>query len=90
MVTAPDGSKRYLMLVANGDPGLPFFTIADATGIVTGTGTLQQQHCLPYNQTKEYSPGGPMTTFPANFSSCILGQVYYDAAAQNDINTVDR
>ena len=29
-----------------------------------------------------------MTTFPANFSSCILGQVYYDAAAQNDINTV--
>jgi hypothetical protein len=88
LVTAPDGSKRFLILIANGDPGLPFISIADATGIVTGTGTLQQQHCLPYNQTKEYSPGGPMTPFPANFSSCILGQIYYDAAAQNDPNTV--
>ena len=91
-VTAPDGSQKYLILIANGDPGLPFFTIADAAGIINGalhgTGTLQQQHCLPYSQTKEYSPGGPMTTFPANFSSCILGQVYYDLPAQNDINTV--
>jgi hypothetical protein len=88
LVTAPDGSQRYLLLIANGDPGLPFISIADVTGIVTGTGTLQQQHCLPYNQTKEYSPGGPMTPFPANFSSCILGQIYYDAAVQNDINTL--
>ena len=91
-VTAPDGSQKYLILIANGDPGLPFITIADASGIINGalngTGTLQQQHCLPYNQTKEYSPGGPMTPFPANFSSCILGQIYYDAAAQNDINTL--
>src|ERR1700747_2884940 len=88
LVTAPDGSKRFLILIANGDPALPFVTIADATGIVTETGTLQQQHCLPYNQTAEYSPGGPMTPFPANFASCILGQIYYDAATQNDINTV--
>jgi hypothetical protein len=88
LVTAPDGSQRFLILIANGDPGLPFITIADATGIVTGTGTLQQQHCLPFSQALEYSPGGPMTPFPANFSSCILGQIYYDAAAQNDINTV--
>jgi hypothetical protein len=88
LVTAPDGSQRFLILIANGDPGLPFITIADATGIVTGTGTLQKQHCLPYSQALEYSPGGPMTPFPANFSSCILGQIYYDAAAQNDINTV--
>jgi hypothetical protein len=88
LVTAPDGSKRFLILIANGDPGLPFITIADATGIVTGTGTLQQQHCLPYNQTAEYSPGGPMTSFPANFSSCILGQIYYDLPFNNDINTV--
>jgi hypothetical protein len=94
LVTAPDGSKRFLLLIANGDPGLPFATIADVTGIVTKTGTLSQQHCLPYSTSPPgtppvpYSPGGPNTTFPANFSSCILGQIYYDAAAQNDINIV--
>jgi len=92
IATAPDGSKRYLFLVINGDPGLPFASIVDATGVINGalngTGTFQQQHCLPYNPTKEYSPGGPNTTFPANYSSCILGQIYYDAGSQNDINTV--
>ena len=32
------------------------------------------------------TPGGtPITTlFPANYDSCILGQIYYDGAAQND------
>jgi hypothetical protein len=102
VVTFPqDGSSRYLFSVINGDPGLPFVTIVDATGIVTRTGTDAQQHCLPYSQvanpaaTDPFSPGistyipGPgvapiTTTFPANFASCILGQIYYDGAAQND------
>jgi hypothetical protein len=88
VATAPDGSQHFLVLVTNGDPGLPFATIFDATHIVNRTGTLQQQHCLPYNQTLEYSPGGVNTTFPKNLSSCILGQIYYDAAFSNDINTV--
>jgi hypothetical protein len=94
LITAPDGSKRFLFLVINGDPGLPFATIVDATGIVTKTGTLAQQHCLPYKTIAPgpgvapipYSPGSP--AFPANYSSCILGQIYYDGAAQNDISTV--
>jgi hypothetical protein len=94
LVTAPDGSKRFLFLVINGDPGLPFATIVDATGIVTKTGTLAQQHCLPYGTVTPgpgvalipYSPGSPQ--FPANYSSCILGQIYYDGAAQNDTSTV--
>jgi hypothetical protein len=94
LITAPDGSKRFLFLVNNGDPGLPFATIVDATGIVTKTGTLSQQHCLPYGTVTPgpgvapipYSPGSP--AFLANHSSCILGQIYYDGAAQNDINTV--
>jgi hypothetical protein len=94
LITAPDGSKRFLFLVINGDPTLPFATIVDATGIVTKTGTLSQQHCLPYQTATPgpgvapipYSPGS--LAFPANFSSCILGQIYYDGAAQNDINTV--
>src|ERR1700676_2228416 len=48
LIKAPDGSQRFLFLVINGDPTLPFATIVDATGIVTKTGTLSQQHCLPY------------------------------------------
>jgi len=94
LITAPDGSQRFLFLVINGDPTLPFATIVDATGIVTKTGTLSQQHCLPYKTIPPgpgvapipYSPGS--AAFPANFSSCILGQIYYDGAAQNDINTL--
>jgi hypothetical protein len=102
VVTFPqDGSSRFLFAVINGDPGLPFVTIVDATGIVTRTGTDAQQHCLPYSQvadptaTDPFSPGistyvsgpgGPSitTTFPANFASCILGQIYYDGAPQNN------
>lgn len=102
VVTFPqDGSSRFLFAVINGDPGLPFVTIVDATGIVTRSGTPAQQHCLPYSQltniaaTDPYSPGistfvsGPggntiTTTFTANFASCILGQIYYDGAFQND------
>jgi hypothetical protein len=102
VVTFPqDGSSRYLFAVINGDPGLPFVTIVDATAIVTRTGTDAQQHCLPYSQvtdptaTDPFSPGistyvsGPggnsiTTLFAANYASCILGQIYYDGAPQNN------
>jgi hypothetical protein len=94
LITAPDGTKHFLFLVINGDPGLPFATIVDATGIVTKSGTLSQQHCLPYKTVAPgpgvapipYSPGS--ANFPANYSSCILGQIYYDGAAQNDVSLV--
>ncbi len=85
-----DGSSRYLVSIINGDPGLPFVTIIDATGIVTRNANDQIGHCLPYapfttaGNQNPFSPGGPVTTFPANYASCILGQIYYDAAAQND------
>jgi hypothetical protein len=88
VATAPDGTKHLLVLVTNGDPGLPFATIFDATNIVNGTGTPQQQHCLPVNPGAPYSPGGPNTTFAQNLSSCILGQIYYDASPANNIDTV--
>src|SRR5580693_5615092 len=91
VVTFPqDGSSRYLMEVINGDPRLPFVSIVDVTGIVTRSSNPQAAHCLPYapfttaGTQAPYSPGGPMSTFPANYSSCILGQIYYDVAAQND------
>jgi hypothetical protein len=95
VVTFPqDGSSRYLVAIINGDPGLPFVTIIDAIGIVTRSANNQLAHCLPYasasftstdtGKQAPYSPGGPVSTFPANYASCILGQIYYDGAAQND------
>jgi hypothetical protein len=105
VVTFPqDGSSRYLVAIINGDPGLPFVSIIDVTGVVTRTGTDAQQHCLAYSQvanpadqspfspgisTYQLTVGGPTitTTFPANYSSCILGQIYYDNALPTD-NTV--
>jgi hypothetical protein len=91
VVTFPqDGSSRFLLAIINGDPGLPFVSIVDVTGIVTRSTNPQAAHCLPYapfttaGKQLPYSPGGPMSTFPANYSSCILGQIYYDNAAQND------
>src|SRR5580700_5820501 len=97
VVTFPqDGSSRYLVAIINGDPGLPFVTIIDVTGIVTRSTNNMLAHCLPYGSAgytsadagaqAPYSPGGGIfTTFPANYASCILGQIYYDGAAQNDI-----
>ena len=91
VVTFPqDGSSHFLVAIINGDPGLPFVSIIDATGIVTRSANNQKAHCLPYapfttaGAQPPYSPGGPFSTFPANYSSCILGQIYYDGAAQND------
>jgi hypothetical protein len=95
VVTFPqDGSSRYLVSIINGDPGLPFVSIIDVTGIVTrSTVSNQLAHCLPYapftvaGSQPPFSPGGPGSTFPANYASCILGQIYYDNALPTD-NTV--
>ncbi len=75
-----------ILLVANGDPGLPFITLIDMSGVITGalsgTGTPQAQHCLPVNNANPYSP--------TNFPTCILGQIYWDGAGGNNIGvTVD-
>ncbi len=97
----PAGNPHDLLMVINGDPGLPFTTIFDITNIIHKTGTLSQQHCLPVNPTAPYSPGGgnntpigdgsvgnPNMFFTRNYASCVLGQIYYDAAPANNINTV--
>jgi hypothetical protein len=84
----PLGNAHDLLMVINGDPGLPFVTIFDITHVIHATGTVQQQHCLPVNPTAPYSPGGTHTTFPRNFASCVLGQIYYNGTPANNINTV--
>lgn len=47
---------HQVLAVINGDPGLPFITFIDVSNIVNKTGTLQQQHCLPIDQTLAYGP----------------------------------
>jgi hypothetical protein len=95
VVTFPqDGKSHYLVAIINGDPSLPFVTIIDATGIVTRSSNPQLAHCLSYADASytpsqagsqpAFSPGGPFSTFKANYPSCILGQIYYDGAVQND------
>ena len=91
VVTFPqDGSSHSLVAIINGDPGLPFVTIMDVTGVVTRSSNDQLAHCLPYapfttsGAQAPFSPGGPVSTFEANYSVCVLGQIYYDGAAQND------
>jgi len=70
-----------LVLITNGDPGLPFLTIIDVTDIVnrTYTGTLVTPAglgiCAPVNPALNYNPGNPATTPPtgANYPTCIVG-----------------
>ena len=81
-----------LLLVANGDPGFPFITIADVSNIVKPTGTFTADHCLPFANQTPYGPplvgNGQGNTAPAagpiNPPTCILGQIYYDGAAANN------
>jgi hypothetical protein len=103
VATDPAGVSHTLLLVANGDPGFPFVTIADVTAIVSPTGTtasFPSDHCLPVNSQVPYGPPvvttngvvGQGSTAPApgpiNPPTCILGQIYYDGAAQNDTTVV--
>jgi hypothetical protein len=105
-VSAPDGSKHFLVGIINGDPGQPFFTVIDVSGVINGALTpiadpsiqqLQLEHCLPNDPLNPYSPGGgdntligdgstsnPNNNFPKNYSSCILGQIYYDNTIPTD------
>ena len=67
---------RTILLAANGDPGFPFVTLADVTGIVNRTAGAAG-HCLPQNPALPYGP--------SNFASCILGQIYYDNVPGNNV-----
>ncbi|HET7440993.1 MAG TPA: hypothetical protein VFJ47_06805 [Terriglobales bacterium] len=77
----------HILLVANGDPGFPFVTLIDVSGVVGRT-----SHCLPavltdqpyMIQTGVDGAGNPVYNFP----TCILGQIYYDGAAANNKSVV--
>ena len=77
----------HILLVANGDPGFPFVTLIDMSGVVGKT-----SHCLPVVTDQPYmiqTGTDPVTLAPVyNFPTCILGQIYYDGAAANNKNVV--
>jgi len=71
--------KDQVLAIINGDPGLPFVTFIDVSGVVNRT-----SNCLPVNPNAPYGP--------TNFPSCIIGQIYYDGANDNPnvpVDTVD-
>jgi hypothetical protein len=70
-----------MLLVTNGDPGLPFATIINVSSVVSraAAGSLDP-HCLPVNPLLAYGP--------TNFPTCIMGQIYYDGALPVDNVTV--
>jgi len=95
-----------ILLVTNGDPGLPFATLIDVTAMVTRSAPGNATgYCLPVNPAANYTPasipnqgtivgnGGRSQAFPAgpNYGTCIIGQIYYDASPVNDMTmTVDQ
>lgn len=67
--------KDKVLMVDNGDPGVPFITLINLSNVVNRTGTLSQQHCLPVTPNQPYSFANPPT--------CILGQIWFDGSATN-------
>jgi hypothetical protein len=67
--------KDQILAVINGDPGLPFITFIDVSGVNART-----SDCQPVIPGTPYGPplGNPLG--PINAPSCILGQIYYDGA----------
>jgi hypothetical protein len=73
--------KDQILAVINGDPGLPFITFIDMSGVNART-----SNCLPVDPTTPYGPPLANALGPINPPSCILGQIYYDGAPQNNSN----
>ncbi|MBV9085952.1 MAG: hypothetical protein JOY79_00585 [Acidobacteriaceae bacterium] len=85
-----------ILLVANGDPGFPFITLVDVTNIITPTGDFATDHCLPPAGSVQTPYGPPLVgSGQGNASAaggavnpprCVIGQIYYDGSAANNIN----
>jgi len=73
--------KDQIIAIIDGDPGLPFITFIDVSGLVTRPVT---NNCLPVVPTSPYGPPLANASGLINPSSCILGQIYYDGAPQNN------
>src|SRR5580704_13022847 len=67
--------KDQVLAVINGDPGFPFITFIDVSGINART-----SNCLPIQPANPYGPPLGNALGPINAPSCIIGQIYYDNA----------
>jgi hypothetical protein len=76
-------SKDQILGIIDGDPGLPYITFIDVSGLVTRPVT---NNCLPVIPTSPYGPPLGNALGPINPSTCIMGQIYYDGAPQNNTN----
>jgi len=76
-------SKDQILAIINGDPGLPYITFIDVSGLVTRPVT---SNCLPVVPNAPFGPPLGNALGPINPSTCILGQIYYDGAPQNNAN----
>jgi hypothetical protein len=65
-----------ILAVINGDPGLPFITFIDVSGIIART-----SNCQPVGTGYYYGPPQGNALGPINAPSCILGQIYYDGSS---------
>jgi hypothetical protein len=70
--------KDQILAVINGDPGLPYITFIDVSGIIART-----SNCQPVGAPSLYYYGPPQGNALGliNAPSCILGQIYYDGAS---------
>jgi hypothetical protein len=70
--------KDQILAVINGDPGLPYITFIDVSGIIART-----SNCQPVGAPSLYYYGPPQghPLGLINAPSCILGQIYYDGAS---------
>ncbi len=79
-----------VLAIINGDPGLPFITFIDMSGVVGKTGTLAQQHCLPIDSTLAYGPYPPgysAATYPLQGSGTGLPpSIQLDPSAGGSFN----
>ena len=84
-----------ILTVSNGDPGLPLVTLIDVTDLTHRTNTVTPAgggHCLPATPTLNYNPGvftingaGQYSVTGQNYTTCVLGQIYYDGSGVNDM-----
>ncbi len=73
-----------LLLVMNGDPGVPFVTVIDVSGVVDRT-----SHCLPENPSLPYGPSGPGPAAVINNPTCVVGQIYFDGVTDDPTTLVN-
>jgi hypothetical protein len=86
-------TKDQILAIINGDPGLPFITFIDVSGVIART-----SNCLPVDPVTPYGPAisgtgsgtsiTPSTTGGFNPPTCILGQVYYDGVPPSAVPVV--